>query len=621
MSALLTAALVVCAGAGAAAPADGLEVVLAPDQPIPHVYVDDPLIVEFSSPADLAFEAHAEILHNGEAVASVDLGAIALRAHSAHWLPIADVPERRGLYEIRFELAPAGGPAFERTGRFCRVDRPGGASGGPAGLSLAAITPHMFQVARGLPLNRVRVRADAPNLASCAEEGWPKGVKLAVYLPVDELDDAPALAESLSAGLDDWIARWDVDAGGEAARLESIAKAIARGGSRAPIALVVDDAEALAAALSAGAGRYASAIAFRPGAAAPSGTIEAVRAVAEGAGYEGMRLVVVPEPGQGGEPGPARTGAELVRDVVVNAAAGAVRTEVDSAFVFDEGRFQDGFVTLSALGRQLNGAVYAGALGLEEPAEAYVFRTGTTWVMVLWRAGSAGPLELELELGGATDLALSDMDNNPLDAPGGNGGAVAVAAGPEPCYLTGAGGDVLARAASTMACVEAQGILGSDALREALPPELIDVLNAIAAPDAEKPDRLSFFALLRMFPELERGWAAGTVPAEVAVGAMARLARLVRHLCVLEEEAHEPFLEPLDKTLAKCDGYKSQYLTSSGGPTGALARGDWLLGEVTRLMQEAQSLMKQGRAIEANGVAALAEWRARALDVRRAMGG
>src|SRR5690606_33479883 len=116
------------------------------------------------------------------------------------------------------------------------------------------------------------------------------------------------------------------------------------------------------------------------------------------------------------------------------------------------------------------------------------------------------------------------------------------------------------------------------------------------------------FTLLRAFPEIEGRWHGGQLPRPVAVAAMARLADLSRTLCRLEAAREASFLEPLGDTLARCEEYQSVYLTGATTTPQARARGDWLVQEVRRLMDEAEALADDGEKIEASAVATLAEW-------------
>jgi hypothetical protein len=100
----------------------------------------------------------------------------------------------------------------------------------------------------------------------------------------------------------------------------------------------------------------------------------------------------------------------------------------------------------------------------------------------------------------------------------------------------------------------------------------------------------------------------------VATTTLARLARLARTLCQLEAVIGVSFLEPLQDTLARCKEFQSMYLTGVTATPQARQRGDRLVAEVRRLMDEAEALAQLDRRIEADAVAALAEWRARGLE-------
>src|SRR5690606_1315463 len=98
------------------------------------------------------------------------------------------------------------------------------------------------------------------------------------------------------------------------------------------------------------------------------------------------------------------------------------------------------------------------------------------------------------------------------------------------------------------------------------------------------------------------------------VAALSHLADLARTLCRLEGAREASFLEPLADTLARCEEYQSLYLTGVTTTPQARLRGDWLVQEVRRLMDEAETLAAANAKIEADAVAALAEWRARGLE-------
>jgi hypothetical protein len=160
---------------------------------------------------------------------------------------------------------------------------------------------------------------------------------------------------------------------------------------------------------------------------------------------------------------------------------------------------------------------------------------------------------------------------------------------------------------------EADAFCRSEDVNKYVAKEAVEVVRRVVAADGGK--RADFLNLLQMFPYLETQWHAGPIPRSIAVPALARLARAARSLCVVEHERGEPFVEPLQSTLAACGQYQSRYLTGSAGPDDGHERPDWLLDEVSRLMGEAETLAGEGRSIEASAVGAVAEWRAQALEI------
>jgi len=91
------------------------------------------------------------------------------------------------------------------------------------------------------------------------------------------------------------------------------------------------------------------------------------------------------------------------------------------------------------------------------------------------------------------------------------------------------------------------------------------------------------------------------------------LSDISKTMAIIEEDRGEVFLEPLSDTLARTEESQSLYLTGSAGTAKSRERGDWILAEVRRLVEEAEGLDLCGRKIEAGAVAALAEVRGQCL--------
>ena len=101
-----------------------VEVSLAPDQRLPHLYVGEPLIVELLAEENTEAQIHLSIRSSvGDAVETYDSGAIALRAGQSRWCVLNSVAEKRGYYTVEAEVV-SGGDTSSTSAAFCRIDRP-----------------------------------------------------------------------------------------------------------------------------------------------------------------------------------------------------------------------------------------------------------------------------------------------------------------------------------------------------------------------------------------------------------------------------------------------------------------------------------------------------------------
>jgi hypothetical protein len=302
----------------------------------------------------------------------------------------------------------------------------------------------------------------------------------------------------------------------------------------------------------------------------------------------------------------------VARDVLSAQYAGGASPELDAAALYTDGAFDESYSTISAMAHRLNGYDYFAELPASPRVRGVVFRHGGAWLVALWANGQ--PAIHMLAVGNATGIMVTDANNNALPPPESQDGSLRMTLTAAPVYISGEGGPLLANVARFAARREADSFAKNKSFQRDLPSEIIELMKPIAAPNFSRVDRVSFFALLRVFPLLEQKWHDGTTPRETAAPAMASIERLLRHLCVIEQDSGEPFIELLQETVARCSDYQSQYLTSTGGASEKHERADWLLSEVARLTAEAKSLADAERGIEAVGVASIAEWRARSLE-------
>ncbi len=582
-----------------------VQVTLAPDQPVPFVYTDDPLIVELKSEADTPVTGHLEFTGDGGEVTRVEVPAADLRANGTFWFPVQGAPLEKGRYETRVIL-DAGGAPQESAHVFCRIERPERSYRAPLCVQVDAPTRESLLAFPGIPVRNLQFQTDLPDAAEIASRAAKAG--FAISLMSDSEGIGESDLESVAEAVGDRVVEWVLDTGADVTAFESAVAGIHRGGCRAPIVIAAGTDEELRAYLESSSARQITAVAT-PFLAGRNDAIASLRRAAEEAGLEGFPIHAMQADSAATDGG---SGPSIVTSVVEAIAAGVSHCELDSTALYRGTSFGGSFVETSALVRHLDGARYLGRIPLAGDARAVVFRTGSGWRVVAWTGDESE--EILMPVGATETVSLFDDCNNLLPEPSVEDGAVRLTLTREPLYLNGRSGDVIALAARDTSRSEARAFVNDDAFGGILPEEALNLVKTVTDSETGRTDRLTFFGLLRLFPILEQQWHDGEIPRETAVPAIASLARLVRSLCTLEQESGEPFIELLQETLARSGEYQSQYLTGAGGADDGRERADWLSSEISRLMAEAKSLAEEGREIEAVGVASLAEWRARSLE-------
>jgi hypothetical protein len=582
----------------------GITAAIAPDQPLPHVYIGDPVILELQSDTDLTARARVTVEGDDGSETVLDLGDVTLRAHAAMWKPLDGIPQERNRYTAIIRLE-APGTALEKTFVFCRIDRPSAGVDRPLGLLLDNVSQRRLDAAAAVGVSRVRLPASAPGLVQHIQTALDNQFEVDILIDTADPDEARELAAQLARTHGGHISRWDLPAA-DPDVFFALAEALRGAGAGGTITLAVKTPSEVARFSGAPAGIVNGILITLAEGQAPD--VSAFRGAAEGIGIERPSLYLS---GQGADPDGPHPGATLVQELVRHKASGIVETDIDSGTLMHEGIFATGYPLVSALIRQLDGTEYLGAPELAAPAEAHVFRIRNGWRCVVW--SNQGEADAVLPVGDAASLALTDSRNNPLPTPVTDEGVLTLGIGPRPLYLSGEGGTMLLVAATRGFREEAAAFSTSPRFKERLPGDLME--NAAAAAKGHgKISRPDLFALMRAFPFLEQEWHRGGMPAAVAVPAMASLARMLDLACLIEQEHGEPFLEPIEDALNRCSQYQSVYLTRSIASPEARARGDWVLAEVGRLVKRAETLARADRPIEASAVATMAEWRARALE-------
>ena len=304
-----------------------------------------------------------------------------------------------------------------------------------------------------------------------------------------------------------------------------------------------------------------------------------------------------------------QTDSSIVSDLLRSAPG----REAQDGVVLDQLMDRPGFASVLSAFRaasvRLRNARCVGETTVSKELVAPLFCEGPDhWLLVLAGTGSVPLGTGEAQLDGAWDAW-----NNPIDLADGDEGQVTVPLSGGLAYVRGAGGGRLREASQAALREDIRGLLALPETKEIL---TIDFATAIGRmPDEVDTEarRFTFFAALQRFPDIEARVYSGQLAPAKAIPFLAALARIVRSACALEQHTGTPFLEPAAETLARCKDYQTAYLGSA--TTGDWPRGDWIHAEADRLMAEARALADDGFEIEAAGVAAIAEWRARALQL------
>ncbi|MEA3365972.1 MAG: hypothetical protein U9Q79_10070, partial [Candidatus Hydrogenedentes bacterium] len=426
-----TLALSVSLAAGGAAQ---VAVTIAPDQPIPHVYVDDVLVLELRSEEDV--DAHVRVTirdHTGAEETALET-TFPLKAHGIRWVPLEKVAQQRGRYVAQVTVE-ARGETHESSHPFCRVDRPASMLAPPVGAIIDRPEPYDLLAMRDLPLGKVCFNAESAELDTLIEAANEVGLDAAVVVDLAEtpLEVAATLPEKYASR----VAHWGIAPGEALDAFETVAAAFVGRDPVVPFSLIADTPEALATLLNAGAGGPASAITLRSDAPSPE-DVEAFERAAQIAGYERLPLHVL---GRGIAEDSPDAAAHLIRNLIVFASCGVVQADIDGNLLFRDQEVTKGYVFLSALARRLAGAAPIGSLDAPAPLRALVFRRDNAWLITAWSQGEAG--DITIPTGDAGILEFADASNNPLPLPAVAEGTVALSLTSEPVYLMGEGGDIL----------------------------------------------------------------------------------------------------------------------------------------------------------------------------------
>lgn len=543
------------------------QVRLAPDQPLPYVFSDEPVIVEFRGETDLDFDVMI-VYGTGQFPSnSHGLGPIALQAGRPYWTTTNLEPVRFGVHAITLNLQwPTGSQKYEFT--LQRIRRPNVVNPAPLMVRIPNRTGPWEQICRVLPATQVSIDSTHPELERLLDTFKREGI--AVRLNI--VDDEPVLpAESAPASI-------AIPASGS---VDSWARRVRQTRSRFPATRVVllnPTPDFLLALLRSGAAPLFNAVSVES-----TGALLANRAAAEHQGYENLAYSVSIA---------AATNMQVVAEAW-NAGAYVAEVSLDSVW-YDEALTPE-FGALNAAIHLCDQTRVAGRFS-DDYEQVIVLRHIEPSRTGQWLApvGTAGGLP-------GAEWYADEHGNAHVQPPA----DVAYAVGTDP--------DIALRAIALEIRREAGVLREGTEVFDALSDEFGKAVDRLMGCDGSQSMRAEFFSLLRALPPLEQAWHDGLVRKSQAVPATASIERLIRRLAALEQTIGIPFVEPLEETLDRCAEQQALYLTATVGPGASAERGERLMMHISRLIEEARAYHRQGRVIEGDAIAALAEWRARAL--------
>jgi hypothetical protein len=573
------------------------EITVSPDQPLPYSYTDDPLIIEFRSEEAVVVDIHVTATPDHEASPQIaEFSQVTLGPDINRWYALKEMPPLRGPWNLAISIV-AGENEENLSADTYRIDRPRDAYGHKIHAYADDIDRNGLLALRSVGIETVRLPVTHPGLSELLETVRALEMKAIVSLSARPVH--VALLRALEPSACDALYAWTLRASFDSRSFQESIQALRDLECPKPIYIVLPEGpvpESMVAQTAQGQRLLYE------------GDPKSLRAL-----RETMAMLGLPATPVDGVVPSAKVGDlhGFLPHYVDCIAQGAEGVGIPVSSVYADGRLMPGLGQINGLMQAVPTGQSIGSILQAGGRPVQVFSVGERWTAAAWASDDTGTLLLpwsdSISASQVDSWGNSVDDDSDLDQ-----GTYALDEGL--IYVLGVGGPVLREALSNRAKAEALLALEDEELRPAWSGGTRGALSAVASDPAGVSSRVEFFTLLRAFPEIEERWHGGQLTRPVATTALARLATLARTLCGLEAALGSGFLEPLPDTLARCESFQSAYLTGATTSPQARKRGDWLVAEVRRLMDEAEDLAMAERPIEADAVAALAEWQARGLE-------
>ena len=169
-----------------------IQVTLAPDQPVPAVYIDEPLVVEFRSPVDTTCTVDFKVYVPGQNAHRISLTNIRLAAGRPRWVTIDTLPPFYGPHSVRVLIRERDAKT-EIAAQFHRVARPTMSDTLPLCVNLDGFTEDLLYALRSVPVGALRLRTKDLDLLDKTQYAW-NTEGYGIHVRADDGEDATTRA-------------------------------------------------------------------------------------------------------------------------------------------------------------------------------------------------------------------------------------------------------------------------------------------------------------------------------------------------------------------------------------------------------------------------------------------
>lgn len=535
--------------------AGGFELLPAPDQPLPHFYLDEPLVLQVVSDTNAQVEARAVVTTPAGEEIVARLGAMAFVAGKPRWATVPDLPELRGMFEVEMVLSGESGETVLK-GRVPRVSRPFTEGTIPLALTASSLDTFDRMVLRGAPVREAWIVSGGEKMLAATTAEWESGAREAGVA-------APLLAGTLEE-VENRLRHTGIAAGRTALMVDGM-------WDRWQACVAVEDAFSAA-------------------------------------GYEefgfGARLV---------DAGIGEEGAIFAQCLLRVLAAGAHWVAMPYETMRVDDRFTEAYPVVNGLTPLLLDTRGVGRFTPSGHVEAYVLWRGDHWLLAYWTTGEA-PVALALPKGTGVRGHWNAL-GNALPLPEAAEAGVVLEVMGMPRILEGEGITMPGMMAGDHARALAGALASQKEVMAVIEEEAKGAVLKVRDGPLEKVTRRQFFALLEQLPALEEEWHLGNVEGRIAAPTIAQITAMCGWIALSDEAEGRPFVERFEDILVKCGEFsRVSRERFTAVPEEAFQRGTAVVGVVDALLARAQFAHDAGRATESVGLATVAEWRARSLE-------